>query len=260
MVKKLISLFLAAVIAATALTSTASAAVNEREILWGYDLYDLLGLVRSNSTQLDVTNKNVLEEQRLDRMKASGSMTVFAPYKFTLKKKDTIKVEGTTVKAFKTSGMCVFIFDEDMEEIYFTEDDFLYKKTSNFDKSDFSFSTELPKGKYYMIFVGSSDTKGDFSFEFTAKKSLEKKPKVTAAAAGKGKIKLTWKKVKGATKYRVCKVVAGKFKTIKKSTTKTSYTVSGLVKGNSYKFAVQAYVNGKWTSISLPEAVEAKAG
>lgn len=259
MVKKLISMFLAAVIAVTGLTVSASAAVNEREILWGYDLYDMLGLVRSNSTYLDVTNKNVLEGQRLDRMKASGSNLVFAPYKFTLKKKDTIKVEGETVKAFTTKGMGVFIFDEDMKKMYYTDEDFIFKKITNFDDSDFSFSVELPKGKYYMIFVGTSDTKGDFSFTFTAKKSLEKKPQVTATALGNGKVKLKWKKVEGATKYRVSKVVAGKFKTIKKSTKKTTYTVSGLTKRNSYKFGVQAYVNGKWTTISLPEAIEIKA-
>lgn len=259
MAKKLISMFLAAIIAVTALTSTASAAVNEREILWGYDLYDLLGLVRSNATSLDVTNKNVLEGQRLDRMKASGSNLVFAPYKFTLKKKDTIQVKGETVKAFTTKGLGVFIFDEDMSEMYYTDEDFVFKKTSNFDSSDFSFSVKLSKGKYYMIFVGTSDTKGDFSITFTAKKSLEKKPQVTATALGDGKVKLKWKKIEGATKYRVSKVVAGKFKTIKKSTTKTSYTVSGLTKRNSYKFGVQAYVNGKWTTISLPEAIEIKA-
>lgn len=252
-------MLLAAVMTVTGLTVPAGAASNEREILWGYDLYDLLGLVRSNSVLLDVTNKNVMEGQRLNRMKASGSLTFFAPYKFTLKKKDTIEVSGEVVKAFKTSGMSVFVFDEDMETMYYTNEDFTFKKTSNFDSSKFSFSVKLPKGKYYMIFVGSSDTEGDFSFTFTAKKSLEKKPKVTATALGSGKVKLKWGKIKGATKYRVSKLVSGKYKTIKKSTTKTSYTVTGLTKKNSYKFAVQAYVNGKWTTLSLSEAVEIKA-
>lgn len=272
MVKKLVSMLLAAVIAVTGLTVSASAAANEYEILWGYDLYDLLGLVRSNSTYFDVTNKNVLEGQRLDRMKASGSNLVFAPYKFTLKKKDTVQVSCEVVKAFYTSGLGVFIFDEDMNDMYYLDKEYLYdpyyiyanknlifRKTSNFDSSKFSFSIELPKGKYYMIFVGTSDTKGDFSITFTAKKSLEKKPQVTATALGDGKVKLKWKKVEGATKYRISKVVAGKFKTIKKSTKKTTYTVSGLTKRNSYKFGVQAYVNKKWTTISLPEAVEIKA-
>lgn len=274
MVKKLISVFLAAVITVTGLTVSASAAANEYEILWGYDLYDLLGLVRSNSTYFDVTNKNDLNGQRLNKMKASGSNLVFAPYKFTLKKSDTIQVDCEVVKAFYTSGLGVFIFDEDMDDMYYLDKEYLYdpyyiypyanrnlifRKTSNFDSTKFSFSIDLPKGKYYMIFVGSSDTKGDFSISFTAKKSLEKKPQVTATALGDGKVKLKWKKVEGATKYRVCKVVAGKFKTIKKSTKKTTYTVTGLTKRNSYKFGVQAYVNGKWTTINLPEAIEIKA-
>lgn len=259
MVKKLISVFLAAVFAVTGLTVSASAAANEREKLWGSDLYDMLDLERSIATYLDVTNKNVLEQQLLAKITASEKNLIFAPYKFTLKKKDTIQVKGETVKDFTTKGLSVFIFDEDMKKMYFTDEDFTFKKTTKFDDTDFSFSVQLPKGKYYMIFASTSDTKGDFSFTFTAKKSLEKKPQVTATALGNGKVKLKWKKIEGATKYRISKVVVGKFKTVKKSTTKTSYTVSGLTKGNYYKFGVQAYVNGKWTTISLSEAIEVKA-
>lgn len=258
MFKKLVSLFLAAVIAVTGLTVSASAVVGEYETYWGYDLYDLLGLVRANSTQLDVTRKNFLEGQSMSKMKASGSSTVFAPYKFTLKKKDTITVELKTKKDFISSGVCAFIFNGD-DEMFYDYHDFIFTRSTKFDSTTFSFTVEdLPKGNYYMIFTGTSNTKGDFSLDFSAEKSFENKPEVTATALGDGKVKLKWKKVKDATKYRISKVVAGKFKTIKKSTTKTSYTVSGLVKGNIYKFGVQAYVNGKWTTISLPEAIEVK--
>lgn len=77
--EKIISMLLAAVIAVTGLTIPAGAAANEREILWGYDLYDLLGLVRSNSVLLDVTNKNVMEGQRLNRMKAWEALPFSRP-------------------------------------------------------------------------------------------------------------------------------------------------------------------------------------
>lgn len=259
MVKKLISVFLAAVFAVTGLTVSAGAEYVNYEYLWGNDLYDMLGLIRSNAEFLDVTNKNVMEDQYLNRMKASGSLTVFSPYKFTLKKKDTISVEVETSKDFITSGLCAFIYNEDLE-MYYDFTDFYFTRSSKFGKTSFSFEVEnLPKGKYYMVLTGTSDTKGKLKFEFTAEKSLEDKPKVTATALGDGKVKLKWKKIKGATKYRISKLVSGKYKTIKKSTKKTSYTVTGLTKRNSYKFAVQAYVNGNWTTLSLTDAVEIKA-
>lgn len=78
------------------------------------------------------------------------------------------------------------------------------------------------------------------------------KPVVTLTAK-KGKITVKWTKVEGATKYRVVEYVNGKAKTIKKSTTKTSYTVKNRVKGTEYTFAVKAYVNGKWTTIKAAD-------
>lgn len=259
MVKKLVAMFLAAVIAVTGLTVSASAYTIEYEIFLTYNRYDLLGLVRSSAVSLDVTNKNVMEDQTLSRVTSSGSNTVFAPYKFTLKKKDSITVEMETTKDFTTNGLCVFIYDED-DVMYYDFSDSYFIKTSKFESNKFSFTVDdLPKGKYYMVFAAAPNTRGGFKFTFTAKNSLEKKPQVTASALGNGKVKLKWKKIEGATKYRVSKLVSGKYKTVKKSTTKTSYTVSGLAKRNIYKFAVQAYVNGKWTTLSPAEAVEIKA-
>ncbi len=258
MVKKLISVFLAAVIAVTGLTVSASAYNIEWEIFMTYKAYELLGLVRANSTDLDVTNHNVLEDQVFNRIKASGSLTVFAPYRFTLKQKDTIEVTVKTTKDFISNGVCAFVFDSD-DQMFYDYNDSYFVKTSKFDSNTYTFTVEdLPKGRYYLIFAGASNTKGKFTLDFTAKKSLEDKPKVTATALGNEKVKLKWKKIEGATKYRICKLVGGKFKTIKKSTKKTSYTVTGLTKGNIYNFGVQAYVNGKWTTLTLKEAVDIK--
>ncbi len=59
-------------------------------------------------------------------------------------------------------------------------------------------------------------------------------------------IKLTWNKVSGASGYVIYQAKNGKWVKIK-TTTSTSYTVSKLQSGTSYKFAVKAYktVSGK---------------
>ena len=95
--------------------------------------------------------------------------------------------------------------------------------------------------------------------EQLAEKSVEKKPVVSYTASGSGKVKLKWTKVKGATKYRVCKLVGNTYTTVKKSTKKNSYTITGLTAGNVYKYGVKAYVNGKWTSLSVAEAISVQA-
>ncbi len=84
--------------------------------------------------------------------------------------------------------------------------------------------------------------------------SASNKPVVTLTAK-KGKITIKWTKVAGAKKYRVVEYVNGKAKTVKKTTTKTSYTVKNREKGTEYTFAVKAYVKGKWTTIKAEDQV-----
>lgn len=265
--KKILSVILAAVMLISATVIPASAYtynfVYGKEIFAGYDIYDLLDYAKPNSLKLDVTNHVILEKQGFNRIKNTGSSTAFAPYKFTLKKKDTITVKGTVAKLFETAysgnGVCVFIFNDD-DEMFYDANDFWFTRSSKYDTRNFEFSVTLPKGNYYMIFATGSGTKGDFELDFTAKKSLEKKPKVSYTVKSNGNVKLSWTKVKGATKYRICKLVGSKYKTVKKSTKKTSYTIKGLTKGNVYQYGVKAYVNGKWTSLSIEEAITVYTG
>ncbi len=79
-----------------------------------------------------------------------------------------------------------------------------------------------------------------------------------SAAAKSGKITLKWTAVAGATKYRVLVYSGGKYKKVK-NVTKTSLSVSGVKSGTKYKYAVQAYVNGKWTDIVKAATVTVKA-
>lgn len=64
------------------------------------------------------------------------------------------------------------------------------------------------------------------------------------------KVKVTWKKVAGATRYQV-RIVTGK-KAIKKTTSKLNYTFKKLKKNKTYKVSVRAYNGsgyGKWSKV-----------
>ena len=69
--------------------------------------------------------------------------------------------------------------------------------------------------------------------------------------SGPGYITLSWSRAKGATGYRIYRSTSSGWKALK-TTTATSYTVSGLTKGKSYTFAVRPYAkyNGSyyWSS------------
>lgn len=73
-----------------------------------------------------------------------------------------------------------------------------------------------------------------------------------------GKITIKWNAVSGAEKYRLMLYTDGKYKSLK-TTTKTSLTISGVKSGTKYKYAVRAYVNGKWTAIEKASTITVKA-
>lgn len=86
--------------------------------------------------------------------------------------------------------------------------------------------------------------------------SKSEKPVLTAKANGT-KASLSWTAVDGATKYRVCEYKDGKLVKIK-DTTKLKTTVSGLKSGKTYRYAVRAYVDGKWTTVKKTEIKSVK--
>lgn len=65
-------------------------------------------------------------------------------------------------------------------------------------------------------------------------------PKTLTATQTTSSITLKWSKSSGATNYRVYRYVSGKWKAIK-TTTATSYKVTGLKSGTKYTFAVKPY-------------------
>ena len=81
---------------------------------------------------------------------------------------------------------------------------------------------------------------------------------VVKADADVGKIRLTWKEITGASKYRVYSYKNGKLSKLT-DVTKCSVTVKGVREGREYAFAVRAYVNGSWTGVSKNDLVRVTA-
>lgn len=77
------------------------------------------------------------------------------------------------------------------------------------------------------------------------------KPVLTAKVNGT-KASLSWTAVEDAEKYRVCEYKNEKLVKVK-DTKKLKATVSGLKSGKTYRYAVRAYVDGKWTPVKKSE-------
>ena len=94
-------------------------------------------------------------------------------------------------------------------------------------------------GKYTVTVTLIGNYEGEKKLEFSI---LPGKTTSVSATQSTDSIKLTWKKVTGATGYRVYQYNSstGKYKTLK-ILTGTSYTVKNLKAGTTYKFAVKAY-------------------
>ena len=78
----------------------------------------------------------------------------------------------------------------------------------------------------------------------------------------KKRISLKWKKVNGATKYKV-KWVLGRGKKVKTKTKSlkgktTSYALKGLKKGKTYKVYIRAYNKSGWGKWSRAKKVKIK--
>ncbi|MGN1339474.1 MAG: fibronectin type III domain-containing protein [Oscillospiraceae bacterium] len=82
------------------------------------------------------------------------------------------------------------------------------------------------------------------------------KPVNVKAAAGDGKVTVSWDLVEGATKYAVYTYLDGKYYA-KGTTTTTTYTVTGLTNGTEIGFLVRAGADGNWSSFTTDDVVYA---
>ena len=82
------------------------------------------------------------------------------------------------------------------------------------------------------------------------------KPAVKASSKD-GKVVLKWNKVEGAEKYRIYKYEGGKLTKIA-DTTANAVRLKNVTEGKTYKYAVKAYVDGKWTKVTSKDIVSVK--
>ena len=85
----------------------------------------------------------------------------------------------------------------------------------------------------------------------------QKKPIPWVEDTGNGSITLRWSPIEGAEKYAIALFRDdGTYTNYSTNWTDTSYTIKGLTNGQNYKFLVQAWVDGKWSSWSERDFVE----
>ena len=129
-----------------------------------------------------------------------------------------------------------------------------------------TFDFALPTGNYYLVaeYKGSSyesqkiDVKGSYDFSLSYKPTLGKPSNFKVSTRKTTSLKLSWKKVSGASGYQVQQKKSNKWTTLK-NTTSSAYTVSKLKAGTSYQFRVRTYktISGKkyyssWVTLTTP--------
>ncbi len=134
-------------------------------------------------------------------------------------------------------------------------------------KEGTDYEIELPTGRKAVgVYTYRVVFKGDFLGEKKVSYQIlpGKTSKITATQSTSA-IKLTWKKVTGATGYRVYQYNSktGKYEKIK-TLTGTSYTVKNLKAGTTYKFAIRAYakIDGEvlWSTSNVKLSTCTKPG
>ena len=130
-----------------------------------------------------------------------------------------------------------------------------WKRVGITEDTEFDLSS-MEKGTYTFLV---RYVKGDFKAPARLSARTEaavgaNKAALTAKADEDGYVILKWNAVDGAEKYRVFRVEDGKLKKIG-TTSKTSARVNGTA---GDKFAVRAYVDGKWTKVTKADIVTVK--
>ncbi len=123
--------------------------------------------------------------------------------------------------------------------------------------------TNLTGGKEYTFLVQAyingawtKFTSADFVKATPTGVTTSTKP-VATATAGANQVTLKWNAVTGATNYAVSIYENGKYNTLTRNCTATTYTVTNLTGGKEYTFLVQAYINGAWTKFTSADFVKA---
>lgn len=162
--------------------------------------------------------------------------------------------------------------DADKYEVYrATSKNGKYYKISTTTKTNVTNTKNVKTGKtYYYKVRALAEINGDVVYSnyssVKSAKSVLNKVTGVKAKAGKKKVSVTWKKVDGATGYKIYRAnsASGKYKVVKtiKSGKTVKWTNSKLKKGKTYRYKIKAYrtVDGKKVySPSYSAVVKAKA-
>ena len=132
---------------------------------------------------------------------------------------------------------------------------FNYSSSSSAAKVDSAGNVTVAGGGTAIITAATK--KGSLSVSDTLTSTAPRlTPSITSITAGSGKVDLSWSSVSGAANYAVYYTANGKWYNAG-TTTALKMTVSGLTGGTRYGFAVKAYSNGTWTSVSSSDIVYA---
>ena len=133
-----------------------------------------------------------------------------------------------------------------------------YKKFKTTSKAALTV-TGLANGKAYEFLIRYSvDGKlSEIADSYKVSVTAKYKP-IVSLTANEGGITIRWSKVENAEKYKVFKYVNGKLKLVTE-TAKRSVRINGTKAGKQYSYAVKAYVDGKWTTVSTSDIATVKA-
>ena len=152
--------------------------------------------------------------------------------------------------------------------IFYSSANGTQKQTTLSSSKKSTYITGLTRGVVYTVglqsFITANGQNGYSTASVQQIATSTSKPKITSAkSTGKGKIKITWKKVSNATAYMVYRKTAGSSKWVRVKTTKsTSFTNTGLKSGKKYTYKVISYkqsgVKRSFSKYSTGKTVKAK--
>lgn len=152
--------------------------------------------------------------------------------------------------------------------IFYSSANGTQKQTTLSSSKKSTYITGLTRGVVYTVglqsFITANGQNGYSTASVQQIATSTSKPKITSAkSTGKGKIKITWKKVSNATAYMVYRKTAGSSKWVRVKTTKsTSFTNTGLKSGKKYTYKVISYkqsgVKRSFSKYSTGKTVKAR--
>lgn len=199
---------------------------------------DIYSKVVYTAAEKTISSTSTLSGNVSENSDLSDGVTRVWPFVLSSDNKISIKFSNDTY-----GDLSYAIFDSEGEKVWGTGHDF------EFDAK--SYTIELPKG-HYEFKVYSSDSSLD-EFYFTIGLYKMKAPTLSLKVTAVDKIKLSWKKVTGASGYYIYRYDSTKGKYVKIKTISNpdtlSWTNEGLTKGKKYTYKISAFVkNGTKTT------------